>query len=46
VHGGVVNDRMDMVTGEGLLIWLAVPVAVASAIIAGSVFLFVRRRGR
>jgi transglutaminase-like putative cysteine protease len=45
-HGGVVNDRMDVITGQALLIWLAVPAAVSSAVIAGSVFLFARRWGR
>jgi transglutaminase-like putative cysteine protease len=45
-HGGVVNDRMDVMTGEGLLIWLAVPAAVSFAVVAGSVFLFARRRSR
>jgi transglutaminase-like putative cysteine protease len=45
-HGGAVNDRIDVLPGEGLLIWLAVPAAVASAVIAGSAFLFARRRRR
>jgi hypothetical protein len=43
-HGGTLNDRMNAFDGEELLVWVAVPIAAAVAVMAGLGLSRARRR--
>ena len=43
-HGGTLNDRMNAFNGEELLVWVAVPIAAAVAVVAGLGLSRARRR--
>ena len=43
-HGGTLNDHINAFDSEELLVWLAVPITVAVAVVAGLSLSRARRR--